>query len=247
MRKKILCLICVSLFIFSIQSSGITVDELIEKNIKARGGYKNLESVRSLKVNGKYMARNIEANVILMSKRPNMIRIENIIQGQKLIRVYDGKTAWWINPFMGITEPRVLPVEQSKDLIEQADIDGSLVDYKKKGHLVELMGVENLEGSEVYKLKVTLKNGNKRFVYLDAEYFLEIKIGTKVKRQDVEIEISNYISDYKKVDGIVLPHSYETRIGEKIAEQIIVEKYEINAEIDDSVFKMPSKKIKKEE
>ena len=221
---------------------GQTADELVQKFIEAEGGYKALKAIKTLKMEGKVITQQgMEFPWVIYIKRPLKIRMESTVQGQTMVQAFDGKTGWWIVPFMGSTEPQLMPEEQLKDIKEQADIDGPLVDYKKKGNKVEYLGKEEVEGTDAYKLKVTLKDGEIRYVYLDAEYYLPIKAVTKRKRQDTEITVETYMGDYKKVAGVLMPHSLESKMNGKTVSQITIEKITPNIAIDDSLFAMPKK------
>ncbi|MFQ5708477.1 MAG: outer membrane lipoprotein carrier protein LolA [bacterium] len=246
MRKNSLCLSFALSLLFCLQLSAQTVDELVQRNIEARGGYDKIKAVKTMKFTGTVMVQGMEMPTTVITERPNKMRIEAIMQGQTMVQAYDGQTAWWIFPFMGNPDPQKMPEEQAKEFIKQADIDGHLVDYKEKGYKVELLGKEDMEGTDVYKLKLTLKNGDVEYVYLDSEYFIELKQITKTKRQGAEIEVATYFGDYKDVDGLMLPHSIESKIGDQTVNQITVKEIALNVDVDDSLFKMPEV-AKKEE
>lgn len=238
MIRKSFLTICL-LGAFSIVAHAQTVDEIIQKNIEARGGYDKLKSVQSYRVTGKSIFQGMEAPYTLIQKRPNKMHLEISLQGQKMVQAYDGETAWWIVPFTGSTDPQVMPEQQAKSFINQADIDGHLVDYKDKGHKVELVGKEKMEGTDVYKLKITLNNGDEMHAYLDAEHFLELKYETKVEQQGNEVTVETYMSDYKQKYGLVIPHAMETRVGGNTVMQITVETVELNVKPEDALFEMP--------
>lgn len=240
LQKTGLLVISFSL-LFGLQSYAQTVDELIKKNIEARGGYKKIKAVKSMKLTGHSMFQGMEAPFTLLAKRPNFLHLEVTVQGQTLVQSYDGETAWWIFPFMGSTEPQKMPEDQAIDFIDQAEFDGHLVDYKEKGHKVELIGKEDMEGTEVYKLKLTLKNGNIQYIYLDGEYYIELKQTVKRKRQGTEYEMETFFSDYKPINGLMIPHSIESKVNGQSVSQITVKTVEMNVDVDDSVFKMPTK------
>jgi hypothetical protein len=221
--------------------SALTVDEIIKKNIEARGGYKNIKSIKSVKASGKFMSQGIEATAHMYIKRPHFLRQEMIVQGKSVIQAYNGKIAWWINPFFGIAEPTKMPENEGTDIIIESDFDGPLVDYKKKGNTVELVGKEDLEGTPAYKIKVTLKNGRVFLKLFDAKTFLEIKTMTKVKRMGTELEVESYSSNYKKVNGVMLAHTFESKFSGRTLEKLMVEKIEANVEIEDALFDMPEK------
>ena len=234
----------ISLAILScIEASAQTVDEIIKKNIDAHGGIQKVKAIKSVKVTGKVLPTNLgqEIPIVIQQKRKNFVRIDATFQGKSQISAYDGQTGWKIDPFQGSSEPERVAGEELKELEEQSDMDGSLVDYKEKGHTVELVGKEDLEGTPVYKLKLTLKNGDVRNIYIDAANYLELKTTAKRQTSGGEIEIENYLGNYKPVNGILMAHSIENKVRGQVVSQITFDKVEMDIPIDDSVFKMPAK------
>ncbi len=242
LRKSLITVAVAALFAVSVSAQ--TVDELIEKNIAARGGREKLKAVESIRVTGKMMVGpGIEAPFVRESARPNKLRMEFTIQGMTAVQTFDGTSAWALMPFLGKKEAEAMSADELKDVEDQADIDGPLVDYKEKGHTVELIGKEDIEGTPAYKLKVTKKNGGTDFVYLDADSFLEIKGESKrtVRGQDVEIETS--LGDYKEVEGVLYPYSIQqtpkgAQGGGNFA--ITIEKIEVNPTLPADSFGKPA-------
>jgi outer membrane lipoprotein-sorting protein len=223
-------------------ASAQTVDELVQKHIDARGGMAQLKSIQTMRITGKMtMGPGIEIPAVLEFKRPNRFRMEITVQGMTGIQAYDGKAGWSLMPFGGRKDPQPMSPDELKDAEEQADMDGSLVDYQAKGHKVELVGKEKADGADAYKLKVTLKNGDVRYVFLDAEYHLEIRGEGKRMIRGSEVETESTYGDFKEVGGVVFPHAIEG--GPKGAPQrqrIVAEKIELNVPVDDSRFPMPA-------
>ena len=219
-----------------------TADELVAKSIEARGGMAKLKAVKSMRATGKIMGGpGMEFPFTLTQKRPNSMKLEFTFNGVTGMQVYDGKTAWMSMPFMGKKEPEVMPPDQAKEAEEQADFDGALVDFKEKGHKVELVGKEQVEGADAYKLKLTLKNGDVRYIYLDAETYLEIKSESKRTVRGTEIEGEGYLSDYKEVGGMMMAHVMEQGMkGQPQRQKFVIEKVELNPEIQDAFFVMPA-------
>jgi len=214
---------------------------VIKKNIDARGGLQKIKAVKSVKASGKITQQGIEIPLTLQQKRPGKVRIDATFQGKSLVQAYDGETGWKIDPFQGSSEAEKMAGDDLKEAEEQADLDGPLVDYKQKGHTVELVGKEEMEGTAVFKLKVTLKNGDIRNVFLDAENYLELKVSAKRKTPGGEVEIDQYVGNYKPVSGVMFPFSIETKFRGQSVNQITIEKIETDVAIDDSIFKMPAK------
>jgi len=222
--------------------SAQTVDEIIAKNVQARGGMDKIKSVQSVRSTGTMtMGPGMEAPAILILKRPDNARLEFTVQGLTAVQGYDGKDAWQIMPFTGKKDPEMMSADDKKDIEETADIDGPLVDYKSKGNKVELLGKDKLEGTDAYKLKATLKNGDVITIYLDADSFLEIKEELKRTIRGTEQEMESSIGDYKEVNGLMFAFAMENGMkGSQQKEKITISKIELNVPVDDAIFKMPA-------
>ncbi len=221
--------------------SAQSVDDVIAKNVQARGGLDKIKSVQTIRSTGTMsMGGGMEAPGMMIQKRPDMARLEFTVQGLTAVQAYDGKSAWQIMPFMGKKDAEVMSADDKKEMEENADIDGPLVDYKSKGNKVELLGKEKVEGTDAYKLKVTLKNGDVITDYLDADSFLEIKQETKRMIRGSEQDVESSLGDYKEVNGLMFPFAMENGIkGSQEKEKLTISKIELNVPVDDSIFKMP--------
>jgi hypothetical protein len=218
-----------------------TVDDVIAKANEARGGLEKMKAVQSVRMKGRMtMGPGLEAPITIEMKRPKNARMEFTIQGMTGVQAFDGQQAWGISP-MGSQKPEPLPPEMAKDLDNQADIDGPLVDYKAKGHQVELVGKEKVEGSDAWKLKITLKSGDVQHLYLDADSHLEIRSESKRAVRGSELEVETTIGDYKEAAGLLWPHSIQSAAkGRPEKQSIAIESIEVNPAIDDARFKMPA-------
>lgn len=218
-----------------------TADEIIEKNIEAKGGREKIKAMNTVRMSGKMvMGQGMEAPFILEMSRPNKMRMEFTLQGMTGVQAYDGTTGWMVMPFMGKKDPEEMPADQVKGMADQADFDGVLMDYKDKGHQVEYAGKEDLEGTPVHKLKVTKKNGDVNTIYIDAETFLDLKVTGKTKVQGQEIEAETVLGDYKEVGGVIFPHSMEQKAAGMPGGMVMtIEKIEVNPDIPADRFMMP--------
>ena len=233
------------LLLFALTTSGFgqTIDEVIDNHVKAIGGLDKLLAIKSVKFTGKFSGGGFEVPVTYQIKRPNMVRMDITFQGNSQIRAYDGTTGWQVNPWSGKTDPEKMPAEDEKQMREQTDIEGPLVNYKVKGYTVELMGKEDMEGSEVYKVKLTDKDGEVTYYFLDTQSYLILKETKKRKAKEKEINSETLYGNYQQVEGVTFPMSIEFReVGQQQGQSGIMEKVELNVEIDDSIFKMPESK-----
>jgi len=239
-------LVSVSLLAPAVHSQEVkplTVDTLVAKNIEAKGGIDALRAVQSLRLKGKMLVNQgqIEFAYTQTKKAPGQVREEYTLQGMTAIQAYDGTQGWKISPFGGRKDPEKMSVDDAKSLIEDAEIDGPLVDWRAKGSTVEYLGPEDVDGTLAHKLKVVRKNGDVSFVYLDPDYFLEIRIISQRIEQGAQVEVETDLGDYEKIAGVFFPFSLEA--GSKGAtdkQKIILEKAEANVAVEDTVFKFPA-------
>lgn len=243
LRRSLVCSL-VALAALATAASAQTADELIQKNIQAHGGLDKIKSVQSMRMTGKIVGGGMEMPMLMEFKRPTNMRMEFTVQGMTGIQGYDGTTGWAVMPFVGKTEPEKMSPEDLKQMEDQADIDGPLVDYKEKGHQVEYLGKADVEGTPAHKLKVTKKNGDVVTIYLDADAFLELKAEGKSVRRGQEVEFETLYGDYKDVGGgLIMPHSLEIKPkGMPQGQHVQIEKVELNPEIAADRFAMPPAK-----
>jgi hypothetical protein len=238
----------IGLALFALPVSAQTAEEIIAKYVKTIGGAEKIEAIKTLRRTGKFTGGGgFEAVVIQENKRPQMARQEFSIQGMTGVTAYDGKTGWKIEPWGGKKDPEALGEEEMKGIQEDADFDGPLVNYQQKGNKVEFVGAEPVEGTDAFKLKVTLKNGDVRYYFMDTDYYVPIKIESKRMVRGAEREFETTLGDYKEVAGVYLPHSIESGLkGNPNKSQVTFEKIEANVALDDGRFKQPAVPAKPE-
>lgn len=241
MIRKV-CLSVIALAVLAPSLLGQSVDDIIAKYVQARGGADKLKSVQSIKTTVTMtMGPGMEVSGTVVQKRPKLSRMEFSVQGMTAVQAYDGSQAWQIMPFMGKKDPELMSADEAKETEEMADVDGPLVDYKSKGHQVELLGKEKIEGTDAYKLKLTLKNGDVQTVYIDADSFLQIKEVDKRTIRGTDTETETSIGDYKEVNGIMFPFAIENAMkGSDQKQKITITKIELNVPVEDATFKMPA-------
>lgn len=245
--KRVFWVALAAVFLSPGLAVGQTVDEIIAKNAQARGGLEKLRAIKTLRMTARFSEGNFRATYVQENKRDEKIREELILQGMAQIQAYDGggTTAWQINPFGGRKDPELMSQDDTKALLLDAEPEGLLVDYKQKGHQAELVGHDSVEGTDCYKLKLTLKDGDIRYYYLDADSFLEIKIETQMKVRGAVRYSETMLGDYEQVDGIYFPFSIQTaETGTDDWQRLAVEKIEVNVSLDDSLFSLPKTPVK---
>lgn len=219
------------------------VDSIVAKHVAAMGGADKIRAIKSNKVTGKMVMNGgqIEAPMVAWSRKPNESRMEIDYQGQKVVQAFDGATSWVVNPLTGSNQPQKGSPDESRAAAENTDPDGSpLINYKAKGTTVELQGQEDVAGSMAYKLKITLKSGTSRTMFIDEKTFLPSKMIARRKQMGQDVEMEVYPSNYKVVAGVQMPFVTEVKVGGKSMMQTVLEKVETNVPVDDRMFAFPA-------
>lgn len=241
--KRYFWIALTAILLLPVSARAQTIDEIIAKNIQARGGLDKLRAIKSLRLTARVTEDDFRATYVTEKERGDKVREETIFQGMTRVKAYDGHTAWQIDPFGGRKDPELISADESKPLLLDADIQGPLVDYKQKGYTAELMGHDPVEGTDCYKIKLTLKDGDVRFYYLDTDSYLEIKYESQILVRGSIRYTETMLGDYEQVDGIYFPFAIQR--GETGSEQrttFTVEKIELNVPLEDSRFSLPTTK-----
>ena len=240
---KLIKVLFTLLFVFAISGKIFSqdADEIVNKYIHAIGGLDNIQAIKTIKLTGKVTAGGMDIPFTQTCKRPQMVLMESTIQGMTMKQVFDGTHGWTINPFMGKKDPDLMSKDAEKAIQRNADFEGQLINYKDKGCKIELIGKENLEGSQVYNIKLIDKNNDTTSYYIDADSYLVVKQNDKLKFDAKEITSESILSNYKQVNGVMFPFSIESKSPDNPmgSAKITVDSIEINITVDDSIFKMP--------
>ena len=231
------------LFVISISGKIFSqdADEIVNKYVNAIGGLDKIQAIKTIKLTGKVTANSMDIPFSQICKRPQMVLMESTIQGMTMKQAFDGTQGWMINPFMGKKDPDVMSKDAEKAIKRNADFEGQLINYKDKGSKIELIGKEDLEGSQVYNIKLTDKDNDLTNFYIDADSYLLVKQNDKIKVDTKEITAESILSNYKQVNGVLFPYSIESKSPDNPMgnAKIVVDSIEVNMTVDDSIFKMP--------
>jgi photosystem II stability/assembly factor-like uncharacterized protein len=219
-----------------------SADELVAKNLEAMGGLDKINAIKTLRMSGRMQQQDFSAAVAQDWKAPGIIRQSFTLQGMTQVAAYNGSIGWQISPFEGRRDPERLGEDDTRNLIEDAYLYDPLVDYKAKGSTVEYLGMGSVDGDDAYKLKVTLKNGDIMYFYLDPDTYMGIRIERQQFLRGMMKETVQNLGSYKAVAGVYFPYSIEAGLKGRPGSmaRISMEKIEANVEIPDSEFDMPT-------
>jgi len=221
------------------------VADLVAANARAHGGDAALAAVKTLRQTGKLEFGggnfHVEVGFGLARERPGMVRVEGTIQGLTQVQAYDGKEGWTVQPFQGRRDPERISADDAKLLIQQAEIDPPLVAARAHGWKIEALGTEDVDGTAAIKLRVTRKDGDVEYVYLDPTSMLEIRVTTVHKVRGVEQVQETDFGSYAQVGGVGMPFSLASgEHGKPRQMKITVERAEVNVPLPDALFRFPA-------
>ena len=224
--------------IFAITAlSAQDLDKILNDHYKASGQEK-MSKITSVTINGKMSAMGMETGIIIYQSRPSKLRVEAEFMGSKMIQTYNGTTGWTYAPAMGVTEPREMGTDELKGILNQANMDSPLWDYKKKGNNVELLGTT--EDGSANKIKLTTAEGDEITIFLSKKTSLMTKVITTQMAQGMETVIETELKDYKDVKGIPTAHYMGSKMGGQVVSAITFESTEYNKALDASLFEKPA-------
>ena len=215
-----------------------TLDEVLAKHFKAVGQEK-LSDVKTFQVKAKISQMGMELPMTMILKQPGKFRLEMDMQGQTMVQAFDGDKGWMIAPWLS-PDPQDLAGDQLKQAASQADMEGELYNYEKKGHTLDFIGKVKDGDKDEFRLKLTTEEGDVRNYFIDAETYLVAKVKAKVEAMGQTVDVEQRMSDYKTINGITMAMKIESDspMGTAV---ITMESVEFNVDIDDAVFARPAK------
>lgn len=241
--KKVISLFAFTLVV-SLLTSAVyaqTADEIVLKYYKAVGGIDKWKNLHTMKQVGTTAMMGMNFPTTVLTMRDNKQKVIATVQGKEVIDSYDGVVAWTINPFMGSVEPTKKSEEEAKQSAKQS-FEDDLVDYASKGSKISFEGAEEIEGAKTLKVKLTRKDGDDVIYFFDADAYLPIMVRTFAASGPMKGQaVDALLSDYKEVDGMMMAHAMEQKVGGQTFMQFTAEKIELNPDIDPAIFSFPSK------
>ena len=232
--KKILFAILSLAFV---STNAQTVDDVIQKYSKAMGGLPAFKAIKTMKTTGTITTQGVDLALTSQIINGKAVRTDVQAMGQSVINAYKDGKGWKINPFAGVTTISDMTPEELIDFKSQTRIASQLMDYKARGHKVELQGQEDVEAIKTYKIKLTNKDDNKV-----TTYFISVADNTIIKSvstrqiQGQEIEIETFYSDIKDFNGLKFPMLRTQKMQGQVFQEIKIANIEFNVPVDEKIF-----------
>lgn len=213
-----------------------TADEVITKHIEAIGGKENWKKINNMRQEATLSVQGMDIPVVITAINNKATKQEYTVMGMTGYSIITADSGWNFNPMQGQTKPEPITQDELKYGKDQLDIQGDFIDYKTKGHNVQLLDKEDVEGVECLKIKLTRKSGNESVFFLDPKTYYIIRTSSKISANGQEVESVVNLSNYQKLpEGIVIPHTIE---NSAIPAPITLTKVIINGKVDEASFRV---------
>jgi len=219
--------------LFTVQAQ--TADEVIDKHLQAIGGKEKLLTLTSVVMECNLSVQGMDIPIKITQLNNKGQRVDITAMGMENYTIQTNTDGWTYMPIQGQTAPQAMPAEAVKESVDLLDIQGALLNYKDKGHKVEYLGKEDVEGTECHKLKIALKGGMEQTMYFDPASYYIVKVTSKSKATGQEVEQTQTFSNFKKLDeGFVFPFAL-TGFGPG---ELTISKITVNQPVDEKIFKV---------
>lgn len=239
MHLKTPLLACVAVLASVSVAASQTAEEIIARNLQAKGGVEKWKTIASVKMTGTLSAQGQDVPMTVYTKRPNLLRQDIATPAGKVVQAFDGTTAWVLPP--GADTAREVSGPQAEAARNNSDFDGPLLDYAAKGHRVELIGREKVGDADVHHLRLTRKDGGVEHYYIDVTSHLEVKRTAEMNAGEGTRTLESELSNYKAVDGVMVPHTMKQSVNGAPVMQVRFSTIQFNVPMDDELFRMPKR------
>jgi hypothetical protein len=232
MKNLIIFGFFILVLVFAQFAQAQTVDDVINKHIAALGGKENLIKIQNVVMEGSLNIQGAEIALTLTQVNNKLARQDINAMGMHGFDMMTDKEGWQYMPFQGMQKPEPKTADDVKESQSDLDIAGPLVDYAAKGHKVELLGKEDVDGTGCYKIKAMLAGGKEMTFFIDPATSMIIRTKSKAKSNGKEVEMQTDLADYKLVEGVKMPYSITQQFG-----TVLISSIQVNQTIPESAYK----------
>lgn len=214
-----------------------TVDDVIKKYSDALGGLDAFNKVKTVKMTGTISQQGAEIPFTTEIVNGKSMRVDAEFSGQAIVNVYHEGKGWKINPFAGVTTATDVTGSELNDFKAQASIANNLMDYKSRGHKVELMGEEIINGIKTHKIKLTAAEDSRiTYFYINSTDYLLAKSVTTRDFGGQTAEVETFYKDMKDFAGLKFSMTRTQEVQGQEFMSITMSNVELNVTVDDKIF-----------
>lgn len=186
-----------------------TPAEIIARYVKEIGGRDAILTAKSRMMTGtvEIAPMGIKGTMVMYMSAPDKMFSKITLGGiGDLLEGFDGTTSWTINPLQGNREKtgdELIQTKLTADFYRDANLE-------KLFPKMELKGIEKVDGKDAYVIVGTPEKVSPQTFYFDKETGLLVRQDTTVFSPEGSQPTKTFLSDYKAVDGVKIPHSSRT-------------------------------------
>ncbi len=235
MKSKIIWSLLLVLCFGTMQAQEL--DDIIAKHIEARGGAENWAKVENMKITGRFTAFSVEEDWMAIKTNEGLYYSELHLGKHAVIEAFNGEHGWTIDPWHEISFPRILTKDEDNVFQQKSSLMTPLLNYKENGITTELLGKQDLEGVEVFAIKLTRPSGKFETWYLDANTYLEYRRDSYWVDFTYPSAAESYFEDFREINGLIIPY-YEEKMFSQRNRVLLIEDIQFNIELDEELFEM---------
>jgi hypothetical protein len=220
-----------ALLLATLASTGFAqnkLDKIIEKVIETMGGKEKLMTVKTIKKMGNGEQQGVKYPVNYYAVHNISERSDFSFNGLTGYQIITKDSGFNFSPFGGMATPERMTDADVKLASDEYDLESPLVNYQAKGHTIELMENEDIDGVDAIQLRTNLKNGKTIFYFIDPDTYYIIRTTAKGVSNGQEFSnTSNYYNFKKTKEGILFPFTVDN---------VTFDNIELNIPLDDKLF-----------
>lgn len=238
MKNIFVAIFCMAM----ISANAQTADDVVQKYTANMGGLDAFNKIKSVKMTGNVSTQGMDLPITIQIVNGKGMRsdVEVEAMNQTISNGYVDGVGWRINPLQGSATAVKVSGSDLNDLKAQSSLASQLMDYKARGHKIELAGEETVDGKPAYKIKLTNKDDGKLTTYFigKTDNVLIKSVSTK-DVQGQATEISTFYSDLKEFAGAKFFLTRSMQMNGQEFQAITFTSVEPNVTIDEKLFMIP--------
>jgi hypothetical protein len=221
----------------------VDLDAVVARHVEARGGRASIEAIQTYESDIRIVEPAFEVDGVYVATRDGRMRVDILAEGKRVFtEALDRDRAWSWSPDEGVRDGSAAGAMALRHGIELPFKLFGLHEVRDRGHRLEFVGREVVDGKNYHVLRLTLDDGFESLYFLDpATWLIERDRQRRALHVDVDPTpewIETSYEDYRPVGGVQFPHRQVERqlATGKVLATVTVREVRINPSLDPGRF-----------